>query len=268
LLVSVRNLLEACWALSAGCDVLDLKEPAAGALGMVDPAIIASVAEFAGVADPSVPLSVALGEALDWPDHRALPELPPEVAYFKLGTAGLGGLFNWREQFASVIERFENEWRETASVRQAYGALENRLSVSHLALRKLAVSRRWIAVAYADYCRASAPSPEEVIAAARSCGCTGVLIDTFSKQDGRLTDRLDLERLTGLAELARRSGLMLALAGSLRIDDLAGLYRIQPDIVGIRSAACRGGVRNAEIDPVAIREFRTALMNLEIATAL
>src|SRR5579872_3508444 len=43
LLVSVRNLAEAESALAGGCDILDIKEPAHGAMGMADVATIAAI---------------------------------------------------------------------------------------------------------------------------------------------------------------------------------------------------------------------------------
>ncbi|MEX0712176.1 MAG: (5-formylfuran-3-yl)methyl phosphate synthase, partial [Pirellulales bacterium] len=39
LLVSVRSLAEARLALAAGVDLIDLKEPARGSLGALDPAV-------------------------------------------------------------------------------------------------------------------------------------------------------------------------------------------------------------------------------------
>ena len=39
----------------------------------------------------------------------------------------------------------------------------------------------------------------------------------------------------------------------------AGIELVSPDIVGIRSAACREGVRTSEIDAAAVRRFRDGL---------
>ncbi len=241
LLVSVRNVTEASAALAGGCDVLDLKEPANGALGMVEPEMIAAVCDFVRVADPGLPLSVALGEALDWIDAPSLPQLPDGVRFLKLGTAGLGGP-RWQERFAEAVARFQGK--------------RGRTDPSAAAM---------IAVAYADSHLARAPAPEEVVEAASGCGCAGVLIDTFRKEAGRLTDWCDAARLRTLARSARRTGQMFALAGSLRRSDLSALRTLDPDIIGIRSAACRAGVRTAEIDPPAVRAFREAIGSLETA---
>jgi uncharacterized protein (UPF0264 family) len=88
------------------------------------------------------------------------------------------------------------------------------------------------------------------------------LIDTFTKGNKRLTDWLNVDRLASLASLARSQGLVFAIAGSLRIGDLASLRTVGSCIVGIRSAACRAGIRTAEIDPAAVRAFRKALAEI------
>ena len=251
LLVSVRNLAEARSALEAGCDVLDLKEPAAGSLGMVEPATIAGICDFVRTASDALPVSVALGEALDWASGPPLPAIVSGISYFKLGTAHLGGSPEWARPLAFAVAQWKNAFYESAR-------------------HTLAVSRppEAIAVAYADFERALAPPPEEVIRKAASCGCTGVLIDTFGKSQGRLIDWCDLERLRLVAGQARKLRLTFALAGSLRITDLPELCALEPDLIGIRSAACREGRRGAEIDPDAVRAFRRALASPEVVVPI
>jgi len=251
LLVSVRNLAEARSALEAGCDVLDLKEPAAGPLGMVKPAAIVGICDFVRAARGALPVSVALGEALDWAFGRPLPAIPSAISYFKLGTAHLGGSPGSARPLASAVAQWKNAFCESAR-------------------HTLAVSRppEAIAVAYADFERASAPAPEEVIREAAFCGCTGVLIDTCDKSQGRLIDSCDAEQLKLLAAQARKLRLTFALAGSLRISDLPELCAVEPDLIGIRSAACRGGQRGAEIDPAAVRAFRRALASPEVVVPI
>jgi uncharacterized protein (UPF0264 family) len=240
LLVSVRNPAESEAALAGGCDVLDIKEPVRGALGMADlPTIVAIVARV-GARHSPVPVSVALGEVGEREGIQRVLRLPPQIAYLKLGTAGLGTDAGWARRFGKVTDRFARDEREAANG----GTCD---------------SVKWVAVAYADWVIARGPCPEEVIEGARECACAGVLIDTFSKKNGRLFDWLSVERLKSLAVLARRHGLKFALAGRLQIGDLPRLTLVGPDIVGIRSAACRAGIRTAQIDASAVRTFREAL---------
>src|SRR5260221_3008307 len=55
LLVSVRNAVEAEAALAGGCDVLDVKEPGRGAMGMADVSTIAAVLARIRATGSSVP---------------------------------------------------------------------------------------------------------------------------------------------------------------------------------------------------------------------
>jgi uncharacterized protein (UPF0264 family) len=240
LLVSVRNAAEAEAALAGGCDVLDVKEPALGAIGMAHPATIAAVVARVRDVNSSVPVSVALGEAAEWADNRPVPRLPSQIGYLKLGTAGLGSRTPWARRLADVRQRFGGSARETASDGEC-GLV------------------KWIMVGYADWKIARGPCPEDVVEGARECGCAGILIDTFSKKTGRLFDWLNIERLQSLAALARSWDLEFALAGRLQIDDLAAIGLVRPDLVGIRSAACRAGIRTGAIDAAAVRRFRAVL---------
>ncbi len=65
------------------------------------------------------------------------------------------------------------------------------------------------------------------------------------------------------AEFVRRahaSGLIAALAGSVRQTDLGELTRIGTDIVGVRGAVCAGGDRKAgRIQPHLVAAFRAEM---------
>lgn len=247
MLVSVRNVSEAEAARAGGCDVLDIKEPARGAMGMADPATITAIVRRVRGAEAAVPVSVALGEVGDWEPERAVPQLPPGIAFLKLGTAGLGNVRDWGARMAAVIDRFRAKMR--VEIRRG-GETASDISKKN---------PHWIAVGYADWELARGPRPEEIIAQAALCGCAGILFDTFSKEDARLVDWLPSTRLEALAALARARGLLFALAGRLQIGDIPGLKTVDPDIMGIRSAACRAGIRTGEVDAGAVGAFREAL---------
>lgn len=255
LLVSIRNVIEAEAAVAGGCDVLDIKEPVRGAMGMADVLTIAAVVDKVRRLASSVPVSVALGEAGDWAAESPVPRLPPNIAYLKLGTAGLVMNSGWTGQFSDVKQRFSSE-RHAGSSERGETASDGE-----------ACPVQWIAVGYADWEIARGPCPEAVIEGALECGCAGVLIDTFAKAHGRLLDCASVEGLESLGELARSNGLEFALAGRLQFTDLPRVATARPDIVGIRSAACRAGIRTGEIDAAAVRTFREALHSASRAFA-
>ena len=57
----------------------------------------------------------------------------------------------------------------------------------------------------------------------------------------------------------KEMGLSTALSGHLRIDDLDELARINPDIVGVRGAACSDGDRGRAVAWEPVAEFKRQL---------
>ncbi|MDB5386023.1 MAG: hypothetical protein JWM11_1669 [Planctomycetaceae bacterium] len=233
LLVSVRNSDEARAAIAGGCDILDIKEPHRGSLGMADPDVTAQIIETTRNLDRSLPVSAALGEVVDWsigPNGiSAVPSCFEDCTFLKIGCAGL---------------RSQPEWRtELSETRQAVtSSLSNPPS--------------WVAVAYADWEAADAPKVSDVVRAALHDKCCGVLIDTFTKSNRWLLDWITLNELHAIADQVHSHGLFLALAGSLNAADLPRLKPVDVDILAIRGAACLQGQRQSEISQAAVRAFQ------------
>jgi hypothetical protein len=76
-----------------------------------------------------------------------------------------------------------------------------------------------------------------------------LLIDTASKDGRRLTDHLATDQLREMVEGAREAGIRLALAGSLRPEDLPILLQLGADLVGVRGAVCQPCERGGPLDP-------------------
>lgn len=214
LLVSVRDPEEAAIAVAAGAAIVDVKEPRNGPLGRPESPIVAAVAAVTG---RHAPLTLAAGElaaADEIPAHlldvlRLLPPgVPPPLAV-KAGPAGLTRV-GWRTAF----ER-----------------LRGRLPAGIDA----------VAVAYADWRRARAPHPDDVLAEAIAAGARAMLIDTFDKQGPGLFATAPRRVVGGWIRAADAAGLTLAVAGRLTPADVAEAFNLGAGIVGVRSAACEGG---------------------------
>ncbi|MFG0333839.1 MAG: (5-formylfuran-3-yl)methyl phosphate synthase [Maioricimonas sp. JB049] len=229
LLVSVRNAEEACRAVSGGAEIIDVKEPVRGPLGMADVSVIAAIADTVAQQDASRRCSAALGEVSDWLETERVPALPDGLQYAKLGLSGLARSVSWRREWQDVRRRFE----------QASSGLW-----------------KWIAVAYADRDAADCPRLDEIIVAAAETSCAGVLIDTFDKRNGNLLSHLSADELSAAAEQCHASGLFLAVAGRLAVASLSHLAGTGCDVVGIRSAACDGRDRQAAVRSESVAEFR------------
>jgi hypothetical protein len=84
------------------------------------------------------------------------------------------------------------------------------------------------------------------------------LIDTWIKDGRGLLRHLSVAALAAWVIRARHANLLTALAGSLTADDLEILRDVEPDVVGIRGAACRGG-RSGTLDPHCLQGLRATL---------
>ena len=228
LLVSVRNAAEVEAAVAGGADMIDVKEPGRGPLGPADASVLGEViAEVAG----RRPVSAALGELLD--SFWKHPSVVPRLAYAKWGLAGF-------QRHAPLLWR----WHLTYAAQR---------------LAEVNPECRPVAVAYADWKRAQAPPPEEVLTLAAQLRLGALLIDTWQKDGSTLLDWLPVGEIGCLGERCRTAGVPLALAGSLGLAEIRTLLPLQPDWFAVRGAVCRGRQRGAAIEEDKVRELAEAI---------
>ena len=67
-----------------------------------------------------------------------------------------------------------------------------------------------------------------------------MLWDTHDKTRGRLLDHIPIDQLRIQVAQARQSGMLIVLAGSLAIEDLATLKSLAPDLRGHPWSRLRG----------------------------
>jgi uncharacterized protein (UPF0264 family) len=237
LLVSVMDASEAVLAVGAGADIVDLKDPAEGSLGAPRPGTILDVRR---ALPGEVPVSVAIGD---------LPHLPGTAALAARGAAECGAAF--------VKVGLWGSSTETEAV-----ALLRAVREAVAGLPGVAV----IAGAYADAERLpSRPlSPRLIARVAAAAGVAGCLVDTGVKDGQGLLRWLAPEAIAGIAAEARAAGLLFAVAGSLAADDITTVRALGPDILGVRSAACRDGRRDGALEPARVRRLH-ALCRAEAA---
>ncbi len=238
LLVSVRNTAEAAAALAGGASIIDVKEPRAGALGRASLDVIAAIADVAR--SQQVPCSAAFGEISEWlrPPIEQLPAGKAQLDYAKLGLVG------------APSGDFVHCWAE-AMQRIEAGCLSQ--------------PPQWIAVIYADWRSAGTPGPNAVLPAIETLRTqyglrvAGVLIDTYSKTGGSLTDLMTPDELRRLRKESHEKELFLTLAGRLSTIDLPELVPVQPDVIAVRSAVCSQSDRLNAVNASAVAEFRAEM---------
>lgn len=222
LLASVADLHEMGVARAGGADIVDLKQPAFGALGAwSQEALTAAVLLWNAWGGHRPALSATAG------DQPMVPALLLAAAE-RIASAGVPivkvGLFA-SPHAANCVE----------------------------ALAPLAARTRLIGVLFAD------EGPDfGLIPALGRAGFAGVMIDTADKKAGPLTEHLDPLTLSQFVIEARRHGLMTGLAGSLRLDDIPALAAAGPDYLGFRGALCTGG-RTGSLDPAKLASVRARL---------
>jgi uncharacterized protein (UPF0264 family) len=209
LLASVRSLPEAEVALAAGVDIIDLKEPALGALGAVGHAVARDVVQMI---DGAVRVSATIGDLHG--DPRRTVEAVRAMAATGVDIVKVG-LFD------------EAERAELLSALAPLAASGIRLVVVLLVDRGLRLE------------------VEDVAAT----GLYGAMLDTGDKHAGSLTQLLSRDQVRAFPEACRRAPrrLLCGMAGSLRLEDIAVVSRGEPDYLGFRGALCHDGARAGQL---------------------
>ncbi len=219
MLASVTGPAEAEIAIAGGADIIDLKDPARGALGAVAIATVArTVATVGGRRETSaVTGDLPMQPATVLAAARAMAETG--VDYVKVGLFGGG---------------------------DTPGCLR--------ALASLGPSTRLVGVLFAD----TTPDLS-LLGQLASSGFAGAMLDTQDKSAGRLLTHMDLPRLRDFVAACRTVGLMAGLAGSLELPDIPRLLVLSPDLLGFRGALCGSGGRTAGLDLSRVRAVRALI---------
>jgi len=217
LLASVRNDREAVMALAGGADIIDLKEPANGALGAVAAAIQLKVVQtVAGVC----PVSATIGD---------LPMVAETLSRAIATTANTG---------VDIVKVGLPQLQQHRDCLQA---------LSDNTARGVQV----VAVLFAEH-RPALQLLDELA----QCGCLGVMLDTADKSSGHLRSLVDQASLSAFVRHACGLGLMSGLAGSLTIADIEPLMQLNPDYLGFRGALCESGARTERLSISALARVR------------
>lgn len=232
LLVSILGADEVSEAISGGADIIDVKNPKEGSLGAAPPWIVREVLAAVGSRTET---SCAIGDLPNLPGTASLAAAGAAAlspTYVKLGLLGTHSDDQANTLLADVVR----------------------------ATRSVSTSVKVVACSYADWKLVGCVCPLHLPQIASSAHADGVLIDTINKDGRSLLDFLSLPDLTQFVRDARRSGLMSALAGSLRESQAPSIASCDPDVVAIRTAACsRGDRTSGKASAARIRAFKARL---------
>ena len=228
LLVSVVHEEEVAAALQGGADIIDVKNPLEGPLGANFPHVIRNIR---GLTPRQVPVSATIGDAPNRPGMMALAALGAAVCGIEYVKVGLLG---------------------TRTPRDAVSLLRQ---VSR-AVKEYCLTTQVIAAAYADAARVDALPPLLLPAVAQEAGVDGCLLDTAQKGNGTLLTHLSETALRDFAEQCHRVRLLSGLAGSLTARDIPHVTKFGVDIIGVRTAACRGDRVGGRVHPEKVRQLK------------
>ena len=225
LLVSVRSADEVAAALAGGADLIDVKEPAKGALAPAEAEVVAAVINKV---KGKVPVSAALGEWSPNAITDAHWHLELKLNYVKWGLAGYSPRPGWGEDL-----------------------LDTR--------RQLPVGMEMVAVAYADWERAKSVPPGEMARFAKRFRFKAFLLDTWCKDGKTLLDFATPAAVAELVESLKRLSITVAIGGSLRPEHVKQLKAVNPDYYAVRTSACAAGKRDGVIDAARVKKWKEAI---------
>jgi len=202
LLVSVRDVPEALLAARGGADFIDLKEPREGALGGLALPTVSAIVAALHQARIGLPISATIGDfEMDQP--AAILARTHAVAACGVDYVKVG--ITRSPGAAPLLRALAEVGHPVIPVFIA----DRGLDFDHLRL-------------------------------ARQLGFPGVMVDTADKRAGCLFDLIAATELQAFMDTLRSPGVMVGLAGALRLQHLPTLARLQPDFAGFRSAVCAG----------------------------
>jgi uncharacterized protein (UPF0264 family) len=220
MLASVNSVEEALVVLQENVDIIDLKQPALGALGALD---IALVKAIVATINNRCPVSATIGD---------LP-MQAQLIFNAVQTMAETGV-----EYIKIGFFPDNNWQTI--IDKLSGLTQNNLAL--------------IAVLFAD------GQPDlSVIHALKNAGFTGIMLDTMDKKNGSLSQVMSKNTLQHFVNLAKKQQLLCGLAGSLTLQDIPDLLIYQPDYLGFRGALCEQHNRTGQLSRQSIKLIKQAL---------
>ncbi len=241
LLISSADEKEAAEAVAGGADIVDVKNPLEGALGASFPWIIRSIRQ---IVPANVEVSCTIGD---------LPNLPGSVALAALGAAMTG------------VDYIKVGLSGAKTEEDAAFLLSNAVK----AAKQHNPAVKVVATGYADAVRAGTISPMLIPRITERAKADVAMIDTAVKDGHGLFTFLTSEQIGRIVQDAHDRGLLVALAGSLKKEQLPRVFALKADIVGLRGAVCTDGDRvNGQITRASVRELASIVRNMPTQAAV
>lgn len=207
-LASVTCLNEAQLVLDANVDIIDLKNPAEGALGALP---LKTIQEIVKLIDKRKLVSATIGDLV-------MDPLLIEPAVQAISETGVD------------------------IVKVGFFGSENHVACALSLKKQILNGTKVVAVLFADQ------HPNfDFMDNLKAAGFYGAMLDTADKSSGGLLNHLSLEILSAFTQKAKSLNLLSGLAGSLTVNDISMLNECYPDYLGFRGALCDSLNRRSEM---------------------
>lgn len=221
LLVSVKSTEEALIALEAGVDIIDLKDPANGALGALDLLISAEIVAMTQQynqlnVDNNRHFSPTLTSAAVGEQHLNIESLMSSILervsinvdIIKVPVCSLEAISSWQDQF-------------------------DLRKITHLK-----PDIKFVAVFFADQ-----KLDLMQLKTLKNMGFYGAMLDTSEKHQN-LLEVCTMQTLQMFTQFCQKNALKSGLAGSLKPQHIERLTAIRPFYIGFRGGVCEADRRN------------------------
>jgi len=231
LLVSVADTAEAKAAIEGGADIIDAKDPTTGALGRVSLSMLQAIRETVA---SSIPLSAALGD-VRFPEAVSpqFDGIDVPLSFVKLGLHGFDA-----------------------------GSCARSIAAGVARASRLPGEPGLVVVGFADMQKTGGLNLAQIADLAVREGADGFLVDTARKASGSLFDYCTTGDLRAI-----RSNLpaafTFAVAGSLRVEDIAAAIETDAHVMGVRGAACESG-RASRVSSAAVARLVETLAQTKL----
>lgn len=208
-LASIMDANEARQVLAVGADIIDAKNPHAGALGALPLNTVRSIVEAVG---GKTLVSATVGDFPAMEPHAVRHAVSMMAAtgvdFVKIGLFPAPTLHHCLDALASLCGQY-----------------------------------RLVAVLFADR------NPDiHLVPRLAKLGFSGAMLDTMDKAAGGLLQHQPVAHLANFVAQARNVNLISGLAGSLRAADIPVLASLDPDYLGFRGALCLNHTRIQTLD--------------------
>ena len=216
MLASVNCVEEALQVLESGVDIIDLKNPSQGALGALP---FDLVREIVTAVDGRGILSATIGD------------LPMEVDIVKKGT---------EDMIATGVD----------IVKIGFFGTENHVDCIRALKSYADAGTKLVAVLFAENGNVVHLVPEFADA-----GFYGVMVDTAVKNGLTLTDHYDHDDIIEFVDAVKSHGMLVGLAGSIKLHHVKMLKPYTPSYLGFRGALCDNHQRTAILNVDKVKEI-------------